>query len=422
VSAALLSMTPSDSTADPIRRVGVVGPGLMGLGLAQAIAAAGLEVALCGRDPAAARERLTSALRRQVDRGRLGGAEEAAILAKVSVATVTDEGLSGCGLVVESVAENRATKTAVLAAIGRAAPAAIIATNTSGLSIAGLGEALHDPSRFLGLHFFSPAERMPLVEVVRGPKTAPTKLAAALVFVRDIGKRPILVRDGPGFFATGVFAAYLDEAVAMVAEGVAADAVDEAATALGRAIGPLAVLDETGVALNLAQAQQARAEGLAPRFCRTLAAPVFALLVEAGRSGRRAGGGFFDWPAQGPRTPWPGLAAAFPAAAQQPDREAIRLRLFAAEAREALRRLEEGIVASADDADAASILGLGYPKQTGGVLRAAEDFGLDVFVNLCDRLAATRGECFAPSSWLRELAARGEGLGAYRAGATKVGP
>ena len=407
-------MTPSDSIADPIRRVGVVGPGLMGLGLAQAIAGAGIEVALCGRDPAVARERLASALRRQVARGRLSAAEEAAIVAKVSVARVTEEGLSGCGLVVESVSEDRATKTAVLAAIERAASTAIIATNTSGLSIAGLGEALQDPSRFLGLHFFSPAERMPLVEIVRGPSTALATQTAALIFVRGVGKRPIVVRDGPGFFATGVFAAYLDEAVAMVAEGVAPAAIDEAAIADGRAIGPLAVLDETGVALNLAQARQARADGLAAGFCRPLAAPVFALLVEAGRSGRRAGGGFFDWPPQGPRTPWPGLAAAFPAAAQQPDREAIRLRLFAAEAREALRRLEQGIVGSADDADAASILGLGYPKQTGGVLRAAEEFGLDAFVKLCEGLAAAYGERFAPSPWLRELALRGEGLRAYR--------
>jgi 3-hydroxyacyl-CoA dehydrogenase len=411
-------MTPSVSTADPIRRVGVVGAGLMGLGLAQAIAAAGLEVVLCGRDPAVARERLTNALRRQAARGRLGDPEQAAILARVSVATLTGEDLSGCGLIVECVPEDRETKNSTLASIERAAPTAIIATNTSGLSIAGLGEALQDASRFLGLHFFSPVERMPLVEVVVGPKTAPATLAAALSVVGDIGKRPIVVRDGPGFFATGVFAAYLDEAVAMVAEGVAAVGIDEAATATGRAIGPLAVLDETGIALNLAQAQQARADGLAARYCRALAAPVFARLVKAGRLGRRAGGGFFDWPAQGPRTPWPGLAVAFPAPPQQPNREAIQLRLFAAEVREALRRLEEGIVANADDADAASVLGLGFPKQSGGVLRAAEDFGLAALVKLCDELAGLRGERFAPSPWLRELARRGEGLRAYRAAAS----
>jgi 3-hydroxyacyl-CoA dehydrogenase/enoyl-CoA hydratase/3-hydroxybutyryl-CoA epimerase len=223
-----------------------------------------------------------------------------------------------------------------------------------------------------------------------------------------------VVRDGPGFFATGVFAAYLDEAVAMVAEGIAPAAIDAAATADGRAIGPLAVLDETGIALNLAQARQARADGLAPRYCRELAESTLALLVDAGRCGRRDGGGFFDWPAEGARTPWPGLAKTFPTNDRPPDREPIRLRLFAAEVREALRRLEEGIVASADDADDASMLGLGYPKQTGGVLRAAETFGLDAFVDLCGRLATAHGERFAPSPWLHELAARGEGLRPYR--------
>ncbi len=256
-------MTPSTSIVDRIRRVGVIGSGLMGLGIAQAIAAAGIDVTLCGRDAGMARSRLTNALQRQVARSRLGGAEAERILAGVHFTTVTQAGLGDCDLVIESVPEDRAIKTATLAALERVAPTAIIATNTSGLSIAGLGEALGNPTRFLGLHFFSPAERMPLVEVVRGPKTSPAALATAVAFVRDIAKHPIVVRDGPGFFATGVFAAYLDEAVAMVAEGVAPAAIDHAATADGRAIGPLAILDETGIALNLAQARQARADGLA---------------------------------------------------------------------------------------------------------------------------------------------------------------
>jgi len=153
---------------------------------------------------------------------------------------------------------------------------------------------------------------------------------------------------------------------------------------------------------------------LEAQFCRPLAEPVLAVLVAAGRAGRRAGGGFFDWPAEKPRTPWSGLAAAFPPAAKPPEREQIRLRLFAAEAREALRRLEDGIVASADDVDTASVLGLGYSKQIGGVLREAEDFGLGALVSLCDGFASRYGERFAPSPWLRALAARGQGLRAYR--------
>jgi 3-hydroxyacyl-CoA dehydrogenase / enoyl-CoA hydratase / 3-hydroxybutyryl-CoA epimerase len=203
-SAALRSMTPSTSIVDPIRRVGVIGSGLMGLGIAQAIAAAGIDVTLCGRDAEVTGERMSNALRRQVARNRLGGADAERLLAGVRFTTVTKADLGDYDLIIESVPEDRAIKTATLAALERAAPTAIIATNTSGLSIAGLGAALQNPNRFLGLHFFSPAERMPLVEVVQGPKTSPATLATAVAFVRDIAKHPIVVRDGPGFFATGV--------------------------------------------------------------------------------------------------------------------------------------------------------------------------------------------------------------------------
>jgi 3-hydroxyacyl-CoA dehydrogenase len=294
------------------------------------------------------------------------------------------------------------------------APDAIVASNTSGLAIAGLAKILRAPDRFLGLHFFSPAERMPLGEVVKGPQTAETTIGAALAFLEAVGKRPVIVRDGPGFFATRVFAAYLDEAVAMVAEGVAPALIEEAALANGRAIGPLATLDETGIGLNLQQARQARADGLDPRFCRPLAESVLARLVESGRGGRRAGGGFYDWLAEGPRTPWSGLAAILPFAAGQPDLETLKLRLLVAEAREALRCLEEGVIASADDADTASVLGLGFSKRVGGVLRWVEGFGLKPFVAACDSLATAHGPRFAPTSWLRELAALGVGLKAYR--------
>jgi 3-hydroxyacyl-CoA dehydrogenase/enoyl-CoA hydratase/3-hydroxybutyryl-CoA epimerase len=409
-------MTLSASIAEPIRRVGVVGPGLMGLGIAQTVATAGIEVALCGRDVAAAEAgvaKLAASLRRQVLRKRLEAADAAAILALVRPATVSAKSLQGCGLGIESVNEDRALKTSVLAALQAAAPAAILATNTSGLAIAGLGAALADPAKFLGLHFFSPAERMALVEVVTGPRTAPSTTGAALAFLRRLGKRPILVRDGPGFFATRVFAAYLDEAAAMVAEGVSASAIEEAGVANGRALGPLAMFDETGIALNLAQARQARADGLDARFCRPLAEPVLVLLAAAGRRGRRSGGGFFEWREDGTRLPWAGLAAAFPRAPNQPDLETIGLRLRIAEAREALRCLEEGVIVSADDADTATVLGLGFPKRLGGVLRWAEDFGLANFVEACERLAADRGERFVVTPWLREQAARGN-LNAFR--------
>jgi 3-hydroxyacyl-CoA dehydrogenase/enoyl-CoA hydratase/3-hydroxybutyryl-CoA epimerase len=409
-------MTPSASTGEVAPRVAVVGPGLMGLGIAQAFAASGAELVLCGRDEEAARrgrDRLAASLARQVARGRLEASIEAAIRAKVAAASFPWD-LQDCDLVIESVPEDRALKNVVLAKVEKTAPRAILASNTSGIAIGGLAEALHDPSRFLGLHFFSPAERMPLVEVAIGPRTSQITVQRALALVRDAGKRPVVVRDGPGFFTTRVFAAYLDEAVAMTTEGIAVESIDAAAVANGRALGPLAMLDETGIALNLSQARQARADGLEPRFCRPLAAPTLERLVASGRAGRRAGGGFYDWPNDGPRMPWEGLKALFPAAAGRPEPEDTRLRLLAAEAREALRCLEEGVIADADDADVASVLGLGFPKAQGGVLRWAEDFGLIALVEALDRLAETHGDRFSPSPWLRALAARAQGLGPYR--------
>lgn len=390
----------------------------MGLGIAQAVAASGSKVVLFGRNAEAAqagRRRLTAALEREVARGRLEATVGAEILARVE-ATESDDELGGCEIVIESVDEDRETKTRVLRRVEAAAPReTMIASNTSGLAISGLARALHDPGRFLGLHFFSPAARMALVEVVRGDATSADCVRSALAFIQQIGKRPVLVRDGPGFFATRVFAAYLDEALAMLSEGVAPQLIEAAAIANGRALGPLAMLDETGLALNLQQARQARADGLEPRFCRPLAEPALARMAELGRGGRRNGGGFFDWPADRPRTAWPGLASAFPLRIDQPDGEAVKLRLLSAEAHEALNCLEEGVIASADDGDAASVLGLGFPKRVGGILRWTEDFGLAAFVKTCLALAHDNGARFAPSPWLRGLAERGEGLAPWRA-------
>lgn len=239
-------------------------------------------------------------------------------------------------------------------------------------------------------------------------------MQAALAFVKALGKVSVCVRDGPGFFATRVFAAYLDEAVAMVAEGAPPALIDAAAVATGRSIGPLAALDETGIVMNLQQARQAAADGLAERFRRPLAEPLLARLVAEGRGGRRRGGGFYDWPDGGPRALWPGLAGLFTPAAGQFDADTISLRLLAAEAREALRCLEEGVIDSADDAHVASILGLGFPKRLGGVLRWVEDFDLAAFAALCRRLASAHGERFAPTPSLIGLAASGAGLSAYR--------
>jgi 3-hydroxyacyl-CoA dehydrogenase/enoyl-CoA hydratase/3-hydroxybutyryl-CoA epimerase len=412
-----MSMTWFASIAKARSPVGIVGAGLMGLGIAQAIAAAGFKVVLCARSDeraSTAIARFRTSVERQFALGRVKREEGDKILGGVVPASSVDD-LENCQLVIETVVEDRATKEQVLRQIEAALmPDAVIATNTSGLGVSGLATALQDRARFIGLHFFSPAERMRLVETVRGRETSEATVERGLAFVRAIGKVPVLVRDGPSFFTSRVFAAYLDEAVAMLQEGIEPVRIEQAAIANGRAIGPLAVLDETGIELNLRQAEQARADGLHDRFCRPLAEPVLRQLVQVGRCGRRQGGGFYDWPSDGPRTFWPGLRDLHPPATRQPDGQSLGERLLVAEACETLRCFEEGIIESADDADVASVLGLGFPKALGGIACWTEAYGLGEFVDLCRRLASAHGERFAPDPWLLALARCGTGLSHYR--------
>lgn len=399
-------MTIHSTDAEPVpATLGVVGPGLMGLGICHAAALAGVHAVLVGRDADAAqrgRERWSGELAQRVARGRLDASAADQLRDAVTAAT-DDSALAGCALVVEAVAEDREVKQAVLRRIEAAVPrGALIATNTSGLPVSGLARSLAHPGRFIGLHFFSPVDRMALVEVVVGRETSPATTEAALAWVRRLGKQPVVVRDSPGFFTSRVFAAYLDEAAAMVGEGVAPERIEAAAAAAGMPIGPLAMLDETGLALNWQQARQARSDGLPERFCRPLAWPVLDRMVSVlGRRGRRDGGGFYEYPAAQFRNLWPGLAQAFPQRAEQPAPEQVQHRLMHAQALAAVACLEEGIVASAQDADLASVLGLGFPKAQGGVLAQVERHGLARFVAECDALAAQCGERFRPSDWLR---------------------
>jgi 3-hydroxyacyl-CoA dehydrogenase/enoyl-CoA hydratase/3-hydroxybutyryl-CoA epimerase len=391
----------------------VVGPGLMGLGLAHAAAAAGLHVVLVSRNAAAADRGLAQLgidLQKRVERGRLTPDARLALLAAVSPAD-SDVAMAPCGLLVEAVSEDRDVKAEVLRRMEAvAAPGAILATNTSGLPVSGLAAALADPGRFIGLHFFSPVDRMALVEVVMGHDTTASTIDTALTWVRRLGKTPIVVRDGPGFFTSRVFSAYLDEAAAMVIEGIGPASIENAATTAGMPQGPLAMLDETGIELNWQQSRQARVDGLADRFCRPLAWSVLDRMVRDGRRGRRHGGGFYDYPVDGPKQLWGGLADWYAPPEHQPEAADIRRRLMSAQALEAARCLEEGTVGSARDADTGSVLGLGFPVKEGGVLAQIERRGLPVFVAECDALADRHGERFRPSDWLRACATDGNGF------------
>ncbi len=398
-------------------RLGIVGPGLMGLGIAQITAAAGIPVFLVGHNNAsteAAKQRLITQLEQHVKRGRL---TESQLVERMAVIEFSSDiaSLSNCTMAIESVPEDRKLKQQVLKQIESTLPeGALIASNTSGLPITGMALALEKRDRFIGLHFFSPVERMRLVELVCGQATSQETVQEALNFVKRLGQHPIVVQDGPGFFTSRVFAAYLDEALAMVNEGISPALVEKAAHGNGRPVGPLAVLDEVSLKLNLQQARQARIDGLPERFCRPLALPVLERMVSLGRSGRHQGGGFYEYPRTGDRHLWLGLATTFALQNQQPPEGVVQQRLRCAEALEALRCLEEGVLTSADDADKASLLGLGFSAQKGGVLHDVEQTGLMNFVAECTGLAHVHGARFTPSRWLHQIADSPDGLGAWR--------
>ncbi len=404
---------------DRRRTVAVVGTGLMGAGIALVFASSGAEVALCGRDIMGSLrgvDRIRARLERLQTRGNSAGLQGSEILERIKPTLIDGPDLSRCGLAIEAVSEDRPTKNTVLRQLERVlGPDAFIASTTSGLPISGLARELRLPERFIGLHFFSPAERMALVEVVRGEETSGSTVEAALEWVLFAGKVAILVRDGPGFFATRIFAAYLDEGVGMLVDGVAPETIEAAARSAGRVLGPLATLDETGIDLNLQQARQAQADGLPERFLRPLSSGALTEMVAAGRRGRRKGGGFYDWPSSGKdRRIWAGLVDMFPRQRIQPDIEYVRRRLLAAEALESLRCLEEGVIDNADDADTATVLGLGFDAKLGGILRWAEAFGLAEFTRLCRELSRAHGSRFELSPWLQNLASGEAGLARYR--------
>ncbi|HZC26453.1 MAG TPA: 3-hydroxyacyl-CoA dehydrogenase NAD-binding domain-containing protein, partial [Actinopolymorphaceae bacterium] len=286
------------------RRLGVLGAGMMGSGIAYVSAYAGMDVVLKDVSTGAAeagRHRIASLLDEQVVKGRLTPERREEVLARVT-ATDTEADIAGCDLVVEAVFEDRALKNTVLGAAERAAgPDAVVASNTSTLPITDLAEAVGSPERFVGLHFFSPVHKMPLVEIIRGARTSDATLARAFDYVRQIGKVPIMVNDSRGFFTSRVFGTYLTEGIAMVVEGVPPAVVENVARKAGLPVGPLAVADEVSLAL-VARIRSQEVADLAAEGRGALDHPAYAvvdrMVGELGRPGKAAGAGFYDYPAR----------------------------------------------------------------------------------------------------------------------------
>jgi len=385
------------------KKVGILGAGMMGAGIAHANASRGIACVLTDVSAAkaeagvAAIRKVTSAA---VARGSLDAVREAKLLALVAP-TGDVRALDGCDLIVEAVFENRALKGEVTKeAEPMLAPDGVFASNTSTLPITGLAAASAHPERFVGLHFFSPVHKMKLVEIIRGKRTSEETIARAYDYVIALGKTPIVVNDSRGFFTSRVFGTFVMEGATMLAEGIAAPLIEHAALAAGMPVGPLAVIDETSLALSVRVLEQTRADAAAEG--RTHSASVGELLVERmvkelKRPGRAGGGGFYDYPAGAPKRLWPGLATHFAKDGASADLDALRQRLLYRQSIETARCLAEGVLTSAAEANIGSIFGIGFPAWTGGAIQFIASEGRARFLANAAKLAAQHGERFAIS-------------------------
>ncbi len=396
----------------PVRsysRIAVLGAGMMGAGLAHVSAQAGLEVVLLDTSIEAAQKGKAYGAKimdAQVAKGRLAVEKRDATLARVRCTTDYAQ-LAGCQLVIEAVFEDRAVKAEVTRRAEAAMDAdAIFATNTSTLPITGLAEVSSRPAQFVGLHFFSPVEKMPLLEVIRGARTSEETIAHALDFAKRIRKTPIVVNDCPSFYANRAFAMFPYEAMTMLGEGVDPVLIENAGRQAGMPMPPLALIDEVSAELLHKAMKQLRADQGAAYREQPQDHVLTTMVERLGRLGRKVGQGFYDYPAEGARQLWPGLAEVFPRAAEQPTVEEVRERLMYSQSLEAARCVAEGIV-SPRDADVGSLLGWGFPAVLGGALGQIDTVGPAAFVEACDRLARRHGERFEVPPALRELAASG---------------
>ena len=401
---------PKDVPPSRVGKLGLLGAGMMGAGIAYVSAQAGIEVVLLDTTQEAAdkgKDYSRKLLAKGVERGKVSRDKADAMLALIH--PTADYGdLEGCDLVIEAVFENREVKAEVTARAEAVLPkSAVFASNTSTLPITGLAKASKRPAQFIGLHFFSPVDKMPLLEIIMGRKTSQETLARALDYARQLRKTPIVVNDSRGFYTSRVIGTFVNEAQAMLAEGVEPALIENAARLAGMPVGPLVVCDEVTIELQWKITRQSE-QDLGRRFVKPAGYDVMKKMVELGRLGRRQGGGYYDYPADGPKRLWPDLRKHWPVAAEQPPVAELIERFLVIEALESARCVEEGVITHAADADIGSIFGIGYPAWTGGALSYIDTVGADAFVKTCARLAKRHGKRFRPSRWLKRRAEAGE--------------
>jgi 3-hydroxyacyl-CoA dehydrogenase / enoyl-CoA hydratase / 3-hydroxybutyryl-CoA epimerase len=399
--------------AKPLKKIGVLGAGFMGGGIAYVSALAGLEVVLIDRDPETAEKGKAHSqklMTDQVNRGRATTADRDTVLARIHTTADYVE-LKGCDLVVEAVFEDRKIKEEVISrAQNVLGEEAIFGSNTSTLPISSLAAAFKDRARFIGIHFFSPVERMMLVEIIMGKETGDMALATALDYVRAIRKTPIVVNDSRGFYTSRVVGTYIREGHLMLTEGVPAAMIENVGRMAGMPVGPLALTDEVAVDLAWKILKATEADLGVKMIDLKQKALLEEMVEKRGRYGRKNGKGFYDYPANAPKRLWKELAELQPKRLD-PDRidvAVLERRLLAIQALESARCIEEKVVTDVREADVGSILGFGFAPFTGGTISYIDGMGVQAFVDLCNALAKNYGERFKPCKLLNDMAKKGD--------------
>ncbi|MEO5672749.1 MAG: 3-hydroxyacyl-CoA dehydrogenase family protein, partial [Ramlibacter sp.] len=392
------------------QKVGILGAGMMGAGIAYVQASRGIATVLrdVTMDKAEAGKNYSVKVTQpRVDTGRLSPHDQTALLARV---TPTDSvaAMKGCDLVIEAVFENRELKARVTQeAEPMLAPGGFFASNTSTLPISGLAKASQRPEKFVGIHFFSPVDKMKLVEIIRGKQTDDETVARAFDYVQAIGKIPIVVNDSRGFFTSRVFGTFVMEGAAMLGEGIPAPVIEQAGIQAGMPVGPLAVLDETALSLSVHVLDQTRADYRAEG--NTYIATPGELLVERmvkefDRNGRAAEGGFYEYPTEkgAKKFLWPELKNLFEKPGVTWNMNDLKDRLLYRQSVETARCLSEGVLTSLHDANIGSIFGIGFPAWTGGAMQFIYGMGVDAFCDRAAQLADKYGPGFALTAKVKD--------------------
>ena len=405
---------PKNIERKKVKKLGVLGAGMMGAGIAYSSAMKGIEVVLKDVNIKSAEKGKAyseNIFNKKIKQGRLNEDKRDALLNSI-LPTDNAQDLAGCDLVIEAVFENRELKAKVTQeAEAQLSAEAVFASNTSTLPITGLAQASQHPENYIGLHFFSPVDKMPLVEIICGEKTSDETLALAYDYVQQIAKTPIVVNDSRGFYTSRVFGTFANEGIAMLGEGISAAAIENAAFLAGFPVGPLAVTDEVSLTLLEKIRKQTildmEAEG--KEYIHHPAEKTVDKMLALERSGKLSGAGFYEYPkndVQGKKSKhlWAGLKESFEINDKEIDLAEIKDRLLYIKAIETVRCLEENVLTSVRDANIGSIMGIGYPVWTGGTLQFINQTGLKAFIDRAEYLHKTCGERFRVPNLLKKMA------------------